>query len=1218
MKKYCMKLRSYSRNGCIFWLLFGLLLISQPSFGQQTKEIKKTNITGAAFTISWITDTLGTSAIQYGTDTNSLNLLATDDRLVDTHYITANGLSGDTTYYYDIVSAGVTDDNYGQHYSIKTGPSIFRMGDDFVHGYVYKPDGTTTVPGSLVYLKICNLDGKGSLGTSSEWSTIVNNDGMWIINLINVRTSDLSNFFEYSPFGDQLCIEVQAGSLGTGKLITDTANDSLCQDIMVTTETTPPCTVINLSVGTTGINSVILSWSSPGDDGDIGTAAGYEIRYSTTSITESNWSQASIASGIIPSPAPVNTTQQAIIENLVPWTKYYFAIKAYDEAKNWSLISNIVATFTLASQSKKIKQTNITGAAFTISWITDTLGTAAIQYGTDTNSLNLLATDDRLTYTHHIAIEWLSPNTTYYYDIISDGSTDNNQGKHYSLKTAPSITRTGSDFVHGKVYKNGTVASGSLVYLQICDADGIGSMGTSSEWSTIVDENGLWGIDLINVRTTDLSHFFEYSTSSDRLSIFVQSGIDGTGKLITDTANDSPCQDIMITTDPTPPGTITNLSVGTTGITSVSLQWSSSGDDGYDGIAAGYEIRYSTTSITENNWSQASIASGVIPSPKSAGTTQQAIVTNLVIGTGYCFAIKAYDEAKNWSGMSNIVAASTYGTPTSLTIFSGDRQKATVTTTLTPFIVKLTDASDDPVGYYSVIWQIIEPGNGAALSATSTATNINGITSTIFTLGTKTGTYTVIAAAFGLIATFTATAIPDAATNTCVVSGNGQQGMVKTTLTKPFMVKVTDIYGNPILGHLVGWQIIESPAEANLSATTTTTGIDGIASSSLTLGTKSGTYRVRTIDSILAQATFTATAVPGQIKQLAFISPTAGTLTVGMPGTITLRTQDEYGNISLANSTTIVVSGNSQSRFASLSSGATWTETGTFSLVDGTSNRTFFFKQNGTATLVSIVASIQGTSSSTIHTITIEGLGSSSSGVVVADDGKTTVKIDTGAITGTGGYIEINTPGTFTVEIAAANEKDKADTKINRINGTLRKFEIHGATIATTTATAMVRISIPYPDADNDGFVDGIRENSLRVYMAVGTGEAAIWEPIKDSWVDPENNMVCANVVTHFSYYILMGPEFPPTLEKAIAYPNPYNAAKHAAIRIKFDKLTENSTIKIFNIAGELVREIRVNSPQESWDACNSEDEKVASGIYLYLITDPAGNKKVGKLGVIR
>ncbi|MFH1097549.1 MAG: T9SS type A sorting domain-containing protein [Candidatus Desantisbacteria bacterium] len=93
--------------------------------------------------------------------------------------------------------------------------------------------------------------------------------------------------------------------------------------------------------------------------------------------------------------------------------------------------------------------------------------------------------------------------------------------------------------------------------------------------------------------------------------------------------------------------------------------------------------------------------------------------------------------------------------------------------------------------------------------------------------------------------------------------------------------------------------------------------------------------------------------------------------------------------------------------------------------------------------------------------------------------------------------------------------------------------------------------------------------------------------------------------------------EFESDLDNVIVYPNPYLSSKHGC-SIFFDRLTENSTIRIFNIAGELVREIDVQGSPQSWDTCNESNEKVASGIYIYLIKDSGGNKKVGKLGILR
>ncbi|MFH1897504.1 MAG: right-handed parallel beta-helix repeat-containing protein [Candidatus Desantisbacteria bacterium] len=240
-------------------------------------------------------------------------------------------------------------------------------------------------------------------------------------------------------------------------------------------------------------------------------------------------------------------------------------------------------------------------------------------------------------------------------------------------------------------------------------------------------------------------------------------------------------------------------------------------------------------------------------------------------------------------------------------------------------------------------------------------------------------------------------------------------------------------------------------------------------------------------------------------------------------------------------------------------------------------------------------------------TIIIELLGSSSSGILIAGDGKTRVEIDTGAITGAG-YIEIDTSGISDDPIVIiANTKNDADTRINRIEGTLRRFEIHDATI-TTTAT--VRIAIPYLDENpKDGVVDGtgIQVSSLKICWLTGTGTDATWWPVKNSWIDYTNSLVYANV-SHFSYYVLMGSVMP-TL--TFVYPNPCLGQQ-----VHFKGLTPHATIKIFNIAGELVKEIEHTNgtDEEVWTfSC-----EIASGIYIYLITDPAGNKKTGKIGVIR
>lgn len=92
-------------------------------------------------------------------------------------------------------------------------------------------------------------------------------------------------------------------------------------------------------------NSVRLTWTAPGDDANVGTAAGYSIRYSTTVITANNWAQATEVAQP-PSPQPAGSQESFDITNLQSVTQYYFAIKAVDEADNWAVISTVVGVTT--------------------------------------------------------------------------------------------------------------------------------------------------------------------------------------------------------------------------------------------------------------------------------------------------------------------------------------------------------------------------------------------------------------------------------------------------------------------------------------------------------------------------------------------------------------------------------------------------------------------------------------------------------------------------------------------------------------------------------------------------------------------------------------------------------------------------------------------------------------------------------------------------------
>lgn len=89
-------------------------------------------------------------------------------------------------------------------------------------------------------------------------------------------------------------------------------------------------------------------------------------------------------------------------------------------------------------------------------------------------------------------------------------------------------------------------------------------------------------------------------------------------------------------------------------------------------------------------------------------------------------------------------------------------------------------------------------------------------------------------------------------------------------------------------------------------------------------------------------------------------------------------------------------------------------------------------------------------------------------------------------------------------------------------------------------------------------------------------------------------------------------------LAGAFCYPVPFKPSKGHRF-ITFKGLTRDAEIRIYTVAGEQVRRLVKSDIGDSldWDAANMCGEKLASGVYLYVIKS-AGSVKRGKLIVIR
>jgi hypothetical protein len=142
------------------------------------------------------------------------------------------------------------------------------------------------------------------------------------------------------------------------------------------------------------------------------------------------------------------------------------------------------------------------------------------------------------------------------------------------------------------------------------------------------------------------------------------------------------------TNDATAPAAVIDLTVTQATPSWLALTWTATGDDGSNGMAARYDLRYATAPITEENWAAAAQCTGE-PAPMTTGQSESFTVTGLPSATAYYFAIKVADEIPNWSDLSNIATGAT-GVPPDTTppaavrdLTAGDSDSTSVTLTWT-------------------------------------------------------------------------------------------------------------------------------------------------------------------------------------------------------------------------------------------------------------------------------------------------------------------------------------------------------------------------------------------------------------------------------------------------------------------------------------------------------------------------------------------------------
>ena len=492
-------------------------------------------------------------------------------------------------------------------------------------------------------------------------------------------------------------------------------------------DTTAPAAINTLSAGSATETAITLTWTATGDDGTTGTAASYDIRYSTNQITGSNFASATQCSNI-PTPAAVGTQETLLVSNLNANTLYYFAIKVADEIPNTSAISNVVNKQTLQTvdilppaQITNLAASNIYTSSVTLTWTATgddgTTGTATnydIRYQTLTITSNNWDTANTCTGepipkaaggSESFVISNLSASTTYYFaikaaDEAQSLSTLSNIASGKTLAPADpiapatiadlQINNVASDSMQliwtavGDDGNGGTASAYDIRYMA-------GTQITSINWDSAIQCIG----EPIPKAAGGSEVFVANQLTSNTMYYFAIKVADEVPNW--SAVSNSPNAQTTASSDVIPPAQINTLATSNKTSSSITLTWTAVGDDGTTGTATLYDVKYSNVEITDlDHWLSTSLDVIGEPIPNISGSNESFTVNNLQAGTTYYFAMRVRDEvSSNWSILSNVATGKTNDAVLDTTQPAAIVNLATINPRSTNITLRWTATGDD-------------------------------------------------------------------------------------------------------------------------------------------------------------------------------------------------------------------------------------------------------------------------------------------------------------------------------------------------------------------------------------------------------------------------------------------------------------------------------------------------------------------------------------------
>ncbi len=473
-------------------------------------------------------------------------------------------------------------------------------------------------------------------------------------------------------------------ALGVTIVAGDTADVAVVLSSAYQEDVYSPAAVSDLAANPQGAD-VLLSWSASGDDGLVGRAGSYDIRWSLTTIQASNFDAATTIPGA-PIPALAGEQETFTVTGLSPDTTYHFALRVADDDGNSSGVSNeAIATLGAGDDTPPDAIVDLSVESFdtssvTLSWTApgdDGAQGIVAQYDVrySTSEITTENFDQAQTaqgpsspvaagQSQTLTIAGLTEGQVYYFSVKSADEVPNWSAISNVVQATPADV-VAPDAVTLSV---DAVADTSVTLGWLAPGDD-GSVGTADSYEIRYSTESIDAGNFASATLWDSAPSPQVAGSAQ--SVTITPLLEGTQYYFAlvshdDAGNPSPLSNVVMATpgeqDTTPPADVVDLAVESVADSSITLTWTAPGDDGSSGNpVAAYDVRWASSAIADD-------ASFDLATPfawpggtqiLAAGQTQTLQVTGLEQDQTYFFALKARDEFSNWSGVSNSPSGTT-------------------------------------------------------------------------------------------------------------------------------------------------------------------------------------------------------------------------------------------------------------------------------------------------------------------------------------------------------------------------------------------------------------------------------------------------------------------------------------------------------------------------------------------------------------------------------